>query len=318
MLVSEAVEELAGKLSAAIATEKKEIADQKTALEEERAALAAEKAAMSVVIAKDEDIIELNVGGRLLSTTRGVLTQEEGLLAGMFSGRWDKSFAMDKDGRPFFDFDPDCFEVVLRELRLRQLTGKPTKWHLVKAPLGADAYFKAFKEFLSLGLAGGMPVYRFGMTNSNVSGGGETMVARQGGSSGHTWAIGDTVMESGVFTWGFQVHTMAENNWMYLGVIGMERPQSAESFSNPTSNGWAGMGQVYMKGVCRPSGGWTSFQAADKVKMQLNADEGVLRMKVERLGDTVYEILGLGRHSWRVHVNLHGACDSVELLASEF
>merc|ERR1719237_2060494 len=124
MLVSEAVEELAGKLSAAIATEKKEIADQKTALEEERAALAAEKAAMSVVIAKDEDIIELNVGGRLLSTTRGVLTQEECLLAGMFSGRWDKSFPMDKDGRPFFDFDPDCFEVVLRELRLRQLTGK--------------------------------------------------------------------------------------------------------------------------------------------------------------------------------------------------
>ncbi len=75
-------------------------------IEEERAkmmaevqAYKAEKERMEAFVVSDDDIIDLNVGGQKLTTTRSTLCQVEGsLLASMFSGRWEDSLKRDKDG----------------------------------------------------------------------------------------------------------------------------------------------------------------------------------------------------------------------------
>mmetsp|Transcript_95942 Transcript_95942/g.311144 ORF Transcript_95942/g.311144 Transcript_95942/m.311144 type:complete len:343 (+) Transcript_95942:96-1124(+) len=69
-----------------------------------------------------DDIVELNVGGQPMSTTRSVLCLAEGsLLAGMFSGNFDSGHKRDKEGRVFLDVDPPVFARVLSHLRLSRI-----------------------------------------------------------------------------------------------------------------------------------------------------------------------------------------------------
>ena len=69
----------------------------------------------------DNDIIQLNVGGRTnIAVLRNLLTQFEGsMLAAKFSGRWDDSMEKDRDGNIFLDQDSDSFMILVDYLRMR-------------------------------------------------------------------------------------------------------------------------------------------------------------------------------------------------------
>ena len=69
----------------------------------------------------DNDIIQLNVGGRTnIAVLRNLLTQFEGsMLAAKFSGRWDDSMEKDRDGNIFVDQDPENFMLLINYLRMR-------------------------------------------------------------------------------------------------------------------------------------------------------------------------------------------------------
>mmetsp|Transcript_46995 Transcript_46995/g.132585 ORF Transcript_46995/g.132585 Transcript_46995/m.132585 type:complete len:340 (+) Transcript_46995:199-1218(+) len=69
-----------------------------------------------------DDVVELNVGGEPVSTSRAVLCSAQGsLLAGMFSGNFDAGLKRDKDNRVFLDVDPPLFSKLLSHLRLRRI-----------------------------------------------------------------------------------------------------------------------------------------------------------------------------------------------------
>jgi len=73
--------------------------------------------------ADDSDIIEFNVGGKIISLTRGVLTQLKGtMLEALFGGRWDKKLQYDEKGRIFLDLNPICFQSILDYLVEKQLS----------------------------------------------------------------------------------------------------------------------------------------------------------------------------------------------------
>jgi len=60
-----------------------------------------------------EDVIDLNVGGELMSVRRQTLCAIDGtMLATMFSGRWGHH-ARDSTGRIFLDFNPVCFRKIV-------------------------------------------------------------------------------------------------------------------------------------------------------------------------------------------------------------
>jgi len=62
-----------------------------------------------------EEIVSLNVGGKIFSTSKGTLMKVPSMLQAMFSGR--HSLHPKKDGTYFFDRDPKIFKYVLSFLR---------------------------------------------------------------------------------------------------------------------------------------------------------------------------------------------------------
>ncbi|XP_048255920.1 BTB/POZ domain-containing protein KCTD7-like [Haliotis rufescens] len=83
-------------------------------------------------------VIDLNVGGRHLTTSLSTLTKyPDSMLATMFSGR--HPVTQDKDGRDFIDVDGDVFIHVLNFLRFE-----------IVPPPGAAADVRKYAEYFGL------------------------------------------------------------------------------------------------------------------------------------------------------------------------
>ena len=96
----------------------KEVKKQQTVVQADRDALEAEKEAMKTRDISDEDLLSLNVGGSPFQVLRRTLCMvERSMLASQFSGRWENTVKRDEEGRIFFNWDPDYFKMILRELR---------------------------------------------------------------------------------------------------------------------------------------------------------------------------------------------------------
>jgi hypothetical protein len=64
--------------------------------------------------AADDDLIEINAGGKIIVTKRSTLRQIQGSrMEALFSGRWDKKLMRDGQGRIFLDIDPICFQAIV-------------------------------------------------------------------------------------------------------------------------------------------------------------------------------------------------------------
>lgn len=122
---------------------------------EDRESLAAEVAQMSSADVADGDILELNIAGKYMSTTRETLTQaEDSLLAKMFGPRWAGRQKLDNQGRIFLNYDPYCFEQLLSFLmsKLIEHPEQPTPLPVIKAEAQAKfaqlVGYLGVKEFL--------------------------------------------------------------------------------------------------------------------------------------------------------------------------
>jgi len=66
------------------------------------------------VDAADDDIVEINAGGKIIAAKRSTLTQLKGTrLEALFSGRWDKKLQRDSNGRIFLDVNSVCFQAIV-------------------------------------------------------------------------------------------------------------------------------------------------------------------------------------------------------------
>ncbi|GLI61881.1 hypothetical protein VaNZ11_004392 [Volvox africanus] len=73
---------------------------------------------------RDDDLLELNVGGKLMQTTRSTLQVISGSrLASMFRKGGESALRYDSRGRIWLDLDPPLFELVLRYLRETKMNG---------------------------------------------------------------------------------------------------------------------------------------------------------------------------------------------------
>jgi hypothetical protein len=62
----------------------------------------------------NDDLLEINAGGKIIAVKRGTLTQMHGSrIEAMFSGRWDKKLIRDGSGRIFLDVNGDCFQAIV-------------------------------------------------------------------------------------------------------------------------------------------------------------------------------------------------------------
>jgi hypothetical protein len=75
----------------------------------------------------DDDLIEINAGGKIITARRGVLCHMKGTrLAALFSGRWDQSRKVlrDKRGRVFLDVNPKAFRAIVDWLNLLAISSE--------------------------------------------------------------------------------------------------------------------------------------------------------------------------------------------------
>jgi hypothetical protein len=122
-------------------------------------------------------------------------------------------------------------------------------------------------------------------------------------------------LPAGIVVWKVKIHTLLNNQWLYVGIIGQSSPAKS-SYNDTLSYGWAGHGQVYQGGKCiQGHGGWPSTTAmcvGDVLNMKLDSITQVLSMTHSRLG--TFEIILPRQPKWFVHFNLNGQGDSVEIL----
>jgi len=63
---------------------------------------------------RDDDVVEINAGGKIIAARRGTLCQLKGTrLEALFSGRWEKKLQRDGSGRIFLDVNGDCFQAIV-------------------------------------------------------------------------------------------------------------------------------------------------------------------------------------------------------------
>ena len=73
----------------------------------------------------DDDLVEINAGGRIIVAKRSTLTQIQGSrMEALFSGRWDKRLMRDCHGQIFLDIDPTCFQAVVDYLNEMTISSK--------------------------------------------------------------------------------------------------------------------------------------------------------------------------------------------------
>ncbi|KAL3768632.1 hypothetical protein ACHAW5_004327 [Stephanodiscus triporus] len=75
--------------------------------------------------AADNDLVEINAGGKVIVAKRSTLTQIQGTrLEALFSGRWDKKLLRDSHGRIFLDVNPTCFQAIVDYLSERMISSE--------------------------------------------------------------------------------------------------------------------------------------------------------------------------------------------------
>lgn len=91
--------------------EERRLRDRLAKLEEDKRKSAKENGSTNT---SDDDLIEINAGGRIIAVKREVLTQINGTrMEALFSGRWDKKLSRDSRGRIFLDFNPKAFQAIV-------------------------------------------------------------------------------------------------------------------------------------------------------------------------------------------------------------
>jgi hypothetical protein len=75
--------------------------------------------------AADDDLVEVNAGGKIVVAKQSTLTQIQGTrLEALFSGRWDKELQQDSHGRIFLDVNPTCFRAIVDYLNERMISSE--------------------------------------------------------------------------------------------------------------------------------------------------------------------------------------------------
>ena len=116
--------------------EKRSLMYKARELATERKRFEDEKAAMMKFGTKDDDVIDLNVGGKHFTTRRSTLClPKDSMLAAMFSGRWEDAHNKDAKGRIVLDFDPEAFAFLLK--LLRDHACNPPRYTLKRPPLAS-------------------------------------------------------------------------------------------------------------------------------------------------------------------------------------
>ena len=281
----------------------------------------AEKVRMKAIEVKDDDIINLNVGGKKITTKRSTLGQVKGsLLASMFSGRWEDSLSRDENGRIFFDWNPDYFVFILDYLRAKMIATSDNPAPLPKVPEDQRKNFLNLVEYLGLSSeivpAEIVPPEKFDLHSTGVTlQEGET-VAVHDSTSGHKYVLGANVYQRGIVRRKLKIESFQNNHWMMVGVAkGDVVPQNETSCNWPGSYGWTfgNYGNVWKNGSNTADSSLVNLtKQGDTLELVLDCDAAKLSLHLSS-GNQFHIDLPKSQ-TWKLNVCLYGANDKIRIL----
>ena len=282
----------------------------------------AEKVRMKAIEVKDDDIINLNVGGKKITTKRSTLGQVKGsLLASMFSGRWEDSLSRDENGRIFFDWNPDYFVFILDYLRAKMIATSDNPAPLPKVPEDQRKNFLNLVEYLGLSSeivpAEIVPPEKFDLHSTGVTIQEGGTVAVHDSTRSHKYALGANEYQQGIVRRKLKIESFQNNYWMMVGVTPKVDvvPQNDVSCRWPGSYGWT----VGSSGVIWNNGSNSSASTlanltkqGDTVVLVLDCDAAKLSLHLPS-GHQFHIDLPQSQ-TWKLHVNLFGASDKIRIM----
>ena len=307
------------------------VEEERAKMTQEIEAYKAEKLRMKAVEVSDDDIINLNVGGKKMTTKRSTLCQVKGsLFSSMFSGRWETSLARDEDGRIFFDFNPQHFVLILDYLRGKAIATPENPVPLPKVP---DDQVKSFNNLIEyLGLSDEIvlapialdeivpapiaPLEKFNLHSRGVTLQEGGTVAVHDATRGYKYVLGDNVYRQGIVRRKLKIESFQNNYWMLVGMVkGDVVPQNDHSYNWPGSYAWAlgDTGQLYENGKCAIGNTLKSLcKQGDTVELVLDCDAAKLSLHLPT-GQQFHFNLPKAQ-TWKLHVNLVSANDKIRIM----
>ena len=299
------------------------IEGERAKMKAEVEAYKAEKLRMKAVEVSDDDIINLNVGGKKMTTKRSTLCQVEGsLLASMFSGRWEDSLARDEDGRIFFDFNPQYFVYILDYLRARTIATAENPAPLPKVAEDQVKHFSNLVEYLGLGdeivppVIGPPEKFNLHSTGVTLQEGGK--VAVHGSTPGHKYVLGENLYQQGIVRRKLKIESFQNNHWMLVGVTkGDVVPKNDSSYGWPGSYGWVlgsngGQGVFKEGSLTRDTTLKNLTKQGDTIELVLDCDAAKLSLHLPTGQQFHIDLPKL--QTWRLNVDMSGANDKIRIV----
>ncbi|KAL3145729.1 protein homooligomerization [Trebouxia sp. C0010 RCD-2024] len=194
----------------------------------------------------ETDILELNVGGKLLSTTRETLTQATGsMLAAWFGPVWADHHKRDQQGRIFLNCDPYCFGRILSFLRCKLIEDPdhpampPAVQPESQAEFAALVRYFGLQDFMPDCAAGSSAEYFFDevLWMERAEDWSAVTATNQ-----HGYALAHPSLADGEHLIKCHIEKVGPNPWMFLGVTRQTYAQETLEHQ-ATSFGWTPLGQ---------------------------------------------------------------------------
>ncbi len=273
---------------------------------------------MNATEVNDDDLIYLNVGGQKITTTRSTLCQIEGsLLALMFSGHWDNSNKLDKDGAVFLDYNPQYFVPILNYLRAKTFSSRENPASLPKFPEDQVKDFQNFVQYLGMNdeifPTDTLASEKFKLHSPGVTLQEGGKVAVNDTTRQHRYVLGENVNRKGIANCKLKLVSFQDNDWMLVGIVKWDVvPPNNYSYKWRGSFGWA----LGKDGQVWKDGSRTTDNALKNVTKEGDTIELVLDFHIAKLSLRVptgqqFHIEIPKSQSWRLNVNLLHANDKI-------
>ncbi len=127
------------------------------------------------------------------------------------------------------------------------------------------------------------------------------------------------------YSWGLhrfhlKIQHLGTIKWLFFGILSKDAPLQAESYSTPSSYGWAGEDQVYINGVKNSgfSGYKSDLQINDTLELLVDCDQQIIYLTNERTRNTYSLNIDIAKCSfpWQLNLNLYNNDDCVCILST--
>jgi hypothetical protein len=137
----------------------------------------------------------------------------------------------------------------------------------------------------------------------------------KGSSDGHTEIRGKSEYSTGRHTLRFQVEQLAQNGWIFFGIISKSEPMKISSYSSPSTYGWSNRKQICVGGQFSEKSIDDIIQN-DTVILLINCDQRKIELKNERTNGTQELFVDINKcpFPWQLHFDPYAANIHVRIL----